>query len=559
MAPLAAVVGIGSIAGIAALATEWGRVGFQVTNAANAIGISAGQLQSLRGAAGMAGISAGELDGALKSIGDTWQNAQFGRNQDALMMMNRLGISVHRLKDGSVDAARGLMDISRAIQGKNVEVQRLIANSLGAGSMLPLLQKGPAAIEAFQKKYELLAGVMSGSALNAASQFQEQMILLHGSIDGLKNRIGEKLIPILSPLIGQLTNWIAANKDLIATNVGEFVREVGDWLKTVDFKKVATDIKDCVGSVIDFVNKIGGWKVALIGLIVVMNGSLIASLLNLGITFVTIGGRLTALSATAIPAAVKAIGALDAAAVIGQGSMVGLTATIGGLIGKLGMLGLAWEAGSLLGEYVVNPLINKTVQAVSGDKDATLGTKIYDLTHPAGSLTASGKIKQLPLGIRSNNPLNMMPGGREAVYGSPEAGIGAAVANLRKNYAGLTLAGIVNKWSPPNAAGNSALKNANYLSGLSRETGVASDQMPDLNNAALVSRLVKAQIKQENGQQPYSDSQVSAGVEKGMQQEVHVKVTLANAPAGTTASAKNSAGSMMPVRVAYSMPTTVMP
>lgn len=553
-APMAALIGVGTIGGIAALVTEWGRLGFQITNTANAIGISTGQLQGLRGAASMAGVAASELDGGLKSIGDTLQNAQFGRNQDALMMMNRLGISVHRLKDGSVDAAQGLMDISKSMQGRNVEVQRLIANSFGVGSLLPLLQKGPAAIAAYQKKYEELAGIMGGPALKAAADFEVQMTLLHASVDGLKNRLSEKLIPILSPLVEQFTRWIAANKDLIATKVGAWVEGIANWVKKLDFDAAISGVK--------------GLGIAFAAL---LTANLLGSLATFATSIAAIGG-LIALSnpITAVAVAVAALAAacvgMSAAARAIDGGDTDAKAHPGERLVHHGRGQGTWKRDMSLDQSHYGETWVQTRGQLGYWKG---GGSVADFMamDASGQPSAPGTPSApdsayAPLGIRSNNPLNMLSKGRELVYKSPEDGIAAAVANLRKNYRDLTLAGIVDKWTGGARTGNTPQQTANYVGGLSKETGVQPNQAPDLNNPMIVASLVRAQIRQENGQQPYGDSTINNGVTQGMAGGAHkisVHVDFANAPPGTTAKARSSTGGDVPTRIAYAMPTTVMP
>jgi len=583
VAPIAALFGIGTIAGVTELATSFGKLGFNISKTAASIGISTRDLQLLRGAASMAGISAGELDSGLVSLGSTMEGAMFGRNQDAMLLMNRFGITLHRLKDGSVDTQRGLMDISRAMQGLNAQQQHLLAGGMGVESFFSLLQKGPAVISAYKKAVDAVGGVMDGPAIKAAENFEIKMAGLHGAIDGLTNRIGAKLIPILSPLIDQFSAWVAINKDFIATNVGEFVKEIGEWLKTVDFKKVGSDIVDVAKDVVSFINLIGGWKVAIIGIGALMMAGPVASVLSLGTSLGLTGLKLGTFALQSIPIAVKAIGILDVAAVIGQGSIVGLTASIGALLGKLALLGVAWEAGHLFGEYVVNPLINKVSQLSTGDENATLGGKIYDWTHSGQAATTSDSTisrpvvtvptvispmvakavngnKKAPLGIRSNNPTNMNPGGIESVFATPEDGISAAVANLQKNYQGLSLAALADKWTGAARAGNTPKQTANYVSGLSAGTGLAPNQVPDLTNPFMVSNLVKAITFHENSQQPYSDDTINKGIARGMSsggaQNINLHVKFANAPAGITAQAesKDSAGDMhVQTRISYSM------
>jgi hypothetical protein len=78
LGPLAVIAGGGTLAGIAALATEWGRMGSEISRTASLLDMSAGKLQSLRGAGALAGVGAQELESGLKSLGDTMEDALTG-------------------------------------------------------------------------------------------------------------------------------------------------------------------------------------------------------------------------------------------------------------------------------------------------------------------------------------------------------------------------------------------------------------------------------------------------------------------------------------------------
>lgn len=292
-APLAAIIGVGSIAGVAALATEWGKLAMNVTNAAQSIGMSASQLMGLQGTARLAGVSSEELTSSLTSLGNTLEDARFGRNQGALMLMNRLGIGLHRLKNGSVDTQRAMMDLATVMQRPgikgNAQVENLIASQFGVSGLLPLLRRGPQAIAAYQQQVRALGGEMSGPALEAATQFETHLLLLQTAADGLKNSIGSALIPVLQPLVDQLTNWIAANRELIATKVAEYAKKIADWVKTIDFKKVGDDISNTINGVLGFVDAIGGWKVALAGILAIMGAPLLGAIATLGTALVQLG------------------------------------------------------------------------------------------------------------------------------------------------------------------------------------------------------------------------------------------------------------------------------
>ncbi len=57
---------------------------------------------ALRGAAKVAGLSTQALDGGLKSLGESLEDALYGRNSQALVALNRLGIGIHKTAAGAI-------------------------------------------------------------------------------------------------------------------------------------------------------------------------------------------------------------------------------------------------------------------------------------------------------------------------------------------------------------------------------------------------------------------------------------------------------------------------
>ena len=104
--------------------------------------------------------------------------------------------------------------------------------------------------------------------------------------------------------------------------------------------------------------------------------------------------------------------------------------------------------------------------------------------------------RNAPLGIRSNNPGNLRPGGVEAVYPTQAAGL-AAEQNLLRKYGSRginTLAGIISKWAPPNENDTAA-----YIADAARKTGFNPNQELDLNDPSVVAKVANAINSHENG------------------------------------------------------------
>ncbi|REF27187.1 hypothetical protein BDD26_1934 [Xenorhabdus cabanillasii] len=118
-------------------------------------------------------------------------------------------------------------------------------------------------------------------------------------------------------------------------------------------------------------------------------------------------------------------------------------------------------------------------------------------------------------GIRNHNPGNIRHGDkwqglRETQtdksfcqFVSPEYGIRAMLKILRnyeRKYGLNAISQLITRWAPPNENNTE-----NYIAYVCNAVGVASSAVIDVNHQPTMISLVKAMIRMENGQQPYSD------------------------------------------------------
>ncbi|QPT15234.1 hypothetical protein I6G37_09960 [Serratia rubidaea] len=125
-------------------------------------------------------------------------------------------------------------------------------------------------------------------------------------------------------------------------------------------------------------------------------------------------------------------------------------------------------------------------------------------------------------GLRNNNPGNIEASdknpwegqtgsdGRFAKFETPEHGIRALGKNLLAYQAkGFdTVTEIVNRWAPASDGNNTDA----YIKALCSALGVGADDQVDMSNPRTLAALCAGIVKHENGNQPYSDDQISAGV-----------------------------------------------
>ena len=112
------------------------------------------------------------------------------------------------------------------------------------------------------------------------------------SIKGVADAIGAQLSPVLAPLIEDFSRFIAANRELIATGVKEWVKDVRESLSQWDLKSMLADVSAFCATVRETVAAVGGWKTVMIGFSAVLAGpwiaavaSVVASMAGLAVAF----------------------------------------------------------------------------------------------------------------------------------------------------------------------------------------------------------------------------------------------------------------------------------
>lgn len=125
-------------------------------------------------------------------------------------------------------------------------------------------------------------------------------------------------------------------------------------------------------------------------------------------------------------------------------------------------------------------------------------------------------------GIRNHNPGNIRKGEKWkglsehqtdssfCVFVSPEYGIRALAKVLLtyyKKYQLNTVKKIISRYAPPNEN-----ETESYIKSVADMLGVLPDEVIDLSSVAVLAVLLRAIIRHENGEQPYSDEQILKGI-----------------------------------------------
>ncbi|GFZ80746.1 hypothetical protein GCM10011497_06520 [Elstera cyanobacteriorum] len=274
-APVAALFGGASIAGILGAVKATSDYADEISGAAQIAGVAVEQFQALAYAADQANVPTEVLSKSFNILNKNIAYARSG-NKKAAEMFAAMGLSVDELKQLSPDEVmRKLADSFEKIENPSLKSAAAMAIFGKAGAqLLPFFEGGSKSIGEMEDKAKRLGIVMGGDGIDAVKDFGDNVSTLMQSIQGLARSIAVKVIPYLEPLVLRMTDWIAANRELIATKAGEFVEKLAGWLQRIDFDAVLQGITDFAAGVQRIVDFLGGWSNALTLLALSLTGLL---------------------------------------------------------------------------------------------------------------------------------------------------------------------------------------------------------------------------------------------------------------------------------------------
>lgn len=145
----AATIGVLAAAAYAAFKVSdgWAKGAAAIGRTADIIGVGTKTLQEFTLAAERAGVDRGAAGSALGGLSQSLNDARYGRNNDALALLARMGVSLKTKSDGTVDVDAMVLPIARALKSQNSSGSRTAARILGIPeSALPALTQGDKAL-----------------------------------------------------------------------------------------------------------------------------------------------------------------------------------------------------------------------------------------------------------------------------------------------------------------------------------------------------------------------------------------------------------------------------
>lgn len=244
-----------------ALAKSVANRGDEIAETSRAVGFSAKTFQELSYAADLSGVSVDQMTTSMQFFSRNVGQAAQG-NKSAQETFERMGISIRDANGQLKTNDQLLMEAADALQRIEAPSERaaVAAELFGKSGarMGAFLAEGSDAIAEMTKRAHESGAVMSDESLAASEKFNDSLSELMSTLQGLKTAFGTGLLNGLSDVMNGMREFILQNRELIQTNVKEFIEGV------VTALKVLWDILSGIGSAFQtFAGWVGGTENAL--------------------------------------------------------------------------------------------------------------------------------------------------------------------------------------------------------------------------------------------------------------------------------------------------------
>lgn len=281
-------------------------LGFEIDQTSQKLGITANALQEMRHVARAAGLDAEALDHGMRHLSLTVLEASQG-NYEAAYSLGLVGAHARDASGKLMPADKILESVAAKFakmpDGVNKTALAMKVFGREGAAMIPVLNMGAAGIEKLRAEAHKFGTVMDADMIARAKESKKSAIELDEALEGLRMALVGPQLGAFNKIRGAITDWIIANRVLIAQGFQKFL----NGLAVVG--KVVVSVFDAIYHAVDLLAFSG-----IPGLIIVVS-SLIAYMLIFQATAVSAG--LAAAAAWIVAAApVIAIIALIAAVIL---------------------------------------------------------------------------------------------------------------------------------------------------------------------------------------------------------------------------------------------------
>ena len=285
---------LGLPAGIAFSAVAYGAVraaraaleyAGNIQDAADRTNSSVQGFQVLSNLLAQVGGNAEDAEKAFDTFNKGVANAAAGADKNFAGLLKKMKIPLRDVQGNLRSLEQVLPDVADAFAAnKNPAIQARMAMELFGKSgkkLIPVLNGGRKAYLDWIQEQKRLGLVVSDDAVAGMDNLGDSIGVVNLQIKAQLTQSMAALVPVIQPILKDMSEWIAANKEWLRAEIVGTLKQVAQAIRNVDWRAVASGIKDAAIAVRDTVQALGGLKNVLIGIGVLFLAGPIASILGI--------------------------------------------------------------------------------------------------------------------------------------------------------------------------------------------------------------------------------------------------------------------------------------
>jgi hypothetical protein len=205
-----------------------------VSKTSRTIGVSVENLQRLQYAAGLSNVSTDQLSISFKKLNNELA-LQHSRQGTLYTTMAKLNPQLSRQLYTTKTSEQAFLVVADAVQKAGSAQQRAAIATATFGKsgqeMLPMLMEGKKGISEMMAEASKYGTVVDTKTAVAAEHFNDTLMRFNTGVTAVKYSVLSSLMTAVIPYMEKGAEWIAQNKELIATKINTFVKDTTTFIK----------------------------------------------------------------------------------------------------------------------------------------------------------------------------------------------------------------------------------------------------------------------------------------------------------------------------------------
>jgi hypothetical protein len=261
------------------------------------LGVNAKFLQEQQYLSKMNAGSAEEMNSALSNLSKQYGALKSGTGK-LFATLEKFAPAVLKQMQSAKSTEEAYNIIIRSIRKLEDPSKKLYLAQLAFGdsgkAMVHIANQSEESLEDLKKEANEAGSIMSNETVKAAQDLGDKIVQLRTHINSIFATIMSKLLPVVTPLVKRITEWIKANKALINTKIDAFVKQFTELISKIDPETILNIASSLATGFLNVTNIIAGMnKYVLLAGILLGSGFVcnafkaIGAIYNLGKVFAT--------------------------------------------------------------------------------------------------------------------------------------------------------------------------------------------------------------------------------------------------------------------------------